>query len=240
MIEFTAAEVRSDSGPELILGPITLTLAERRVSVIGANGSGKSTLLRLVNGLREPTAGAVTVLGSDTRSEGRAVRRLVGFVFTDPLSQLVMPTGREDVELSLRARRLPARERRRQAEEVLDRFGVGHLADRSIYDLSGGERQILALAVVLAVDPRVLVADEPTTLLDLRNDARVRSLIGRLDQQVVFTTHNLEFALEADRTLVIDRGRVVFDGVPAEAIAHYRALAARSAEDQRSNSPEPR
>ena len=103
---------------------------------------------------------------------------------------------------------------------------VDHLADRSIYDLSGGERQILALAVVLAVEPRVLVADEPTTLLDLRNDARVRSLIGGLDQQVVFTTHNLDFALESDRTLVIDGGRIVFDGPPPEAVARYREIAA--------------
>ncbi|MHA7238792.1 energy-coupling factor ABC transporter ATP-binding protein [Arthrobacter sp. TMS1-12-1] len=225
MIEFTGAQVRVDGGRTIL--EAALTLRERRVSVIGANGSGKSTLLRLVNGLLLPSSGSVAVLGRDTRTAGRAVRRDVGFVFTDPLSQLVMPTGREDVELSLRARGLPSAERRRQAVEVLQRFGVDHLADRSIYDLSGGERQILALAVVLAVEPRILVADEPTTLLDLRNDARVRALIAGLEQQVVFTTHNLEFALEADRTLVVDAGAVVFDGAPADAVAHYRRLAAQ-------------
>lgn len=222
MIEFTGAQVRVEGGRTIL--DATLTLHERRVSVIGANGSGKSTLLRLINGLLVPSTGSVSVLGRDTRTAGRAVRRAVGFVFTDPLSQLVMPTGREDVELSLRTRKLPAAERRRQAEDVLRRFGVDHLADRSIYDLSGGERQILALAVVLAVEPRILVADEPTTLLDLRNDARVRALIAGLEQQVVFTTHNLDFALEADRTLVVDGGAVVFDGVPADAVAHYRSL----------------
>ena len=225
MIEFDGASVRTDDGRTL-LHPLTLSLSERRISVIGANGSGKSTLLRLVNGLLVPSAGSVAVFGRDTRTEGHAVRRSVGFVFTDPLSQLVMPTGREDVELSLRSRKLTAADRRRQGEAVLRRFGVDHLADRSIYDLSGGERQILALAVVLAVEPRVLVADEPTTLLDLRNDARVRSLIGGLDQQVVFTTHNLDFALESDRTLVIDGGRIVFDGPPPEAVARYREIAA--------------
>ncbi|MDQ0734621.1 energy-coupling factor ABC transporter ATP-binding protein [Arthrobacter agilis] len=224
MIEFSGAGVRTDDGRTL-LHPLTLTLAERRISVIGANGSGKSTLLRLVNGLLVPTTGSVRVLGRDTQSEGRAVRRSVGFVFTDPFSQLVMPTGREDVELSLRSRKTAAADRRARGEAVLRRFGVDHLADRSIYDLSGGERQILALAVVLAVEPRVLVADEPTTLLDLRNDARVRELIAGLDQQVVFTTHNLDFALESDRTLVVDDGRIVFDGPPAEAVAHYRRLA---------------
>jgi biotin transport system ATP-binding protein len=227
VIEFRGAGVRTDDGEaRTLIHPLTLTLAERRVSVIGANGSGKSTLLRMINGLLAPSEGSVAVFGEDTRTAGRAVRRAVGFVFTDPLSQLVMPTGREDVELSLRARRLPAAERRRRGEDVLRRFGVAHLADRSIYDLSGGERQILALAVVLAVEPRILVADEPTTLLDLRNDARVRSLIAGLDQQVVFTTHNLDFALESDRTLVVDGGRIVFDGAPADAVALYRELAA--------------
>ncbi|WP_104179617.1 energy-coupling factor ABC transporter ATP-binding protein [Arthrobacter sp. B0490] len=225
MLEFSGAAVRTDDGRTL-LHPLTLTLSERRVSVIGPNGSGKSTFLRLVNGLLVPTSGSVAVFGRDTRSQGHAVRRSVGFVFTDPLSQLVMPTGREDVELSLRSRKLPAADRRRAGEAVLRRFGIEHLADRSIYDLSGGERQILALAVVLAVEPRVLVADEPTTLLDLRNDARVRALVAGLDQQVVFTTHNLDFALESDRTLVVDDGRIVFDGLPRDAVARYREIAA--------------
>ena len=194
--------------------------------MIGANGSGKSTLLRLINGLVLPSQGTVSVFGDSTRRAGRRVRRSVGFVFTDPLSQLVMPTGREDVELSLRALRLPAAERADRAEEVLDRFGIAHLADRSIYDLSGGERQILAFAVVAAVEPRILVADEPTTLLDLGNGARIRRLIAGLDQQVLFTTHDLDLALDADRTLVVDDGRVVFDGDPGEAVARYRDLAA--------------
>ncbi len=229
MIEFKGAAVRTADDARTLLHPLTLTLVERRVSVIGANGSGKSTLLRLMNGLLLPSEGTVSVLGNDTRTAGRSIRRSVGFVFTDPLSQLVMPTGREDVELSLRARRLPARDRRRRGAEVLRRFGVEHLADRSIYDLSGGERQILAFAVVAAVDPRILIADEPTTLLDLRNDARVRALIAGLDQQVVFTTHNLDFALESDRTLVIDGGRLVFDGPPGDAVAHYRLLSAAAA-----------
>ncbi|WP_104118691.1 energy-coupling factor ABC transporter ATP-binding protein [Arthrobacter sp. B1805] len=225
MIELRGAQVSTDDGTRTLLHPTSLTLAEQRVSVIGANGSGKSTLLRLINGLLLPSRGSVAVFGHDTRAGGRAVRRAVGFVFTDPLSQLVMPTGREDVELSLRTRRLSATDRRRRGEEVLRRFGVEHLADRSIYDLSGGERQVLALAVVLAVDPRILVADEPTTLLDLRNDVLVRTLLAGLDQQVVYTTHNLDFALEAQRTLVVDDGRVVFDGAPAAAVAHYRTLA---------------
>lgn len=208
-----------------VLGPVDLMVDERRISVIGANGSGKSTLLRLLNGLVRPSAGTVTVDGLDTVRAGSRVRRRVAFAFTDPLSQLVMPTGREDVELSLRRVHRARDDRRAAAEAVLARFGLLGLADQSVYDLSGGERQLLALAVVLATDPDVLVLDEPTTLLDRRNTALLRRTLAGLTQQVVLATHDLELAAESDRTLVVDRGAIVFDGPPHRAVEHYRALA---------------
>lgn len=210
--------------PKTILDGINLDLTERRVAVVGANGSGKSTLLRLLNGLVAPSSGTVTVNGSDTVREARKVRSRVGFVFTDPLSQLVMPTGREDVELSLRRTVRSGVERRAAAEEVLDRFGLLSLADQSIYELSGGERQLMALAAVLAVEPRVLVLDEPSTLLDLRNRELLRRTLARLDQQVILSTHDLDLALDADRVLVVEGGRIMFDGGAADGVACYRAL----------------
>jgi biotin transport system ATP-binding protein len=215
-----------DHAPEakILLDSVNLDLTERRVGVIGANGSGKSTLLRLVNGLIQPTAGRVTVDGDDTERAVRKVRRNVGFVFTDPLSQLVMPTGREDVELSLRRSVKNGAERRRLAEAALDRLGLLHLADQSVYELSGGERQLMALAAVLAVSPAVLVLDEPSTLLDLRNRELLRRTLAGLNQQIVMSTHDLELALEMDRVLVVEAGKIVFDGPPAEAVAAYRAL----------------
>lgn len=209
---------------KILLADVSLQLSERRVAVIGANGSGKSTLLRLLNGLVLPTAGKVTVNGADTNRDGRKVRSQVGFVFTDPLSQLVMPTGREDVELSLRRSVRNSRERRAAAERSLDRFGLLELADQSIYELSGGERQLMALAAVLSVDPRILVLDEPSTLLDLRNRELLRRTLERLDQQVILSTHDLDLALDAERVLVVDGGRIVFDGEAAEGVANYRSL----------------
>ena len=220
----TVADGTESAGAAPILHPFSLELANARTAVIGANGSGKSTLLRLINGLIAPDGGSVTVDGLDTVRRGAAVRRKVGFVFTDPLSQLVMPTGRDDVELSLRASRRNRTERRQAAEAQLASLGLLELADRSIYDLSGGERQLMALASVLAVEPAVLVADEPSTLLDLRNTLRLREVFSGLPQQVIYTTHDLEFAADADRVLVMDNGRIVFDGAPHEAIAAYRSL----------------
>lgn len=212
--------------PKTLLQNFSLDLAERRIGVIGANGSGKSTLLRLVNGLVEPSEGTVVVHGDDTLADVRRVRGNVGFVFTDPLSQLVMPTGREDVELSLRRSVKNSKERAARAEAVLDRFGLLHLADQSIYELSGGERQLLALAAVLAVDPTVLVLDEPSTLLDLRNRELLRRTVAGLDQQVIMSTHDLDLALDMDRVLVVEAGRIVFDGGAADGVARYRELCA--------------
>lgn len=213
--------------PKVLLQNISLQVSERRVAVIGANGSGKSTLLRLVNGLVVPSSGRVTVNGADTVRNVRRVRADVGFVFTDPLSQLVMPTGREDVELSLRRSVRNATERRAKAEATLARFGLLPLADQSIYELSGGERQLLALAAVLAVDPQILVLDEPSTLLDLRNRELLRRTLADLDQQVILSTHDLELALDADRVLVVDQGSVVFDGDPTQGVAWYKTLCTR-------------
>jgi len=219
-----AVETDHSPEPKVLLDALNLKLKERRVGVIGANGSGKSTLLRLLNGLVQPTAGTVSVDGDDTVRAVRNVRRNVGFVFTDPLSQLVMPTGREDVELSLRRSIKNGAERRRAAETALERLGLLRLADQSIYELSGGERQLIALAAVLAVDPAVLVLDEPSTLLDLRNRELLRRTLSGLEQQIIMSTHDLDLALEMDRVLVIEDGKVAFDGGPAEAVAAYRAL----------------
>lgn len=219
-----AVEGRPD--PKVLLDSVSLTLSEPRIGVIGANGSGKSTLLRLLNGLVRPSSGTVTVLGADTIREVRSVRQRVGFVFTDPLSQLVMPTGREDVELSLRRSVRNPRERRARAEAALDRFGLLGLADQSVYELSGGERQLVALAAVLAVNPDVLVLDEPSTLLDLRNRELLRRTLAGLDQQVILSTHDLELALDLDRVLVVGGGTVVFDGAAPAAVARYRELCA--------------
>ncbi|GAA3674693.1 energy-coupling factor ABC transporter ATP-binding protein [Nocardioides ginsengisoli] len=212
--------------PEVtILEETTLDLTEQRVALIGPNGSGKSTLARLVNGLVEPTSGRVVVDGLDVAKKGRQVRRRVGFVFTDPTSQLVMPTVIEDVGLSLRHLERDRERRAEAAREVLASYGLAELADRSVHTLSGGQRQLLALAGVLATDPDVLVADEPTTLLDLRNARMIGDLLLGLRQQLVLATHDLDLALRCDRALLVDDGAVVADGAPAEVVAHYRATA---------------
>ena len=211
-------------GEREILAPTTLTLTEQRVAVIGANGSGKSTLARLLNGLVRPSAGKVTVAGLDVVRDGAAVRRMVGFCFTDPAAQLVMPTCVEDVELSLRRTVSGSAARRERALSVLAANGLEEHAHDSVHSLSGGQRQLLALAGVLATEPSVVVADEPTTLLDRANTRRIGDALLALTQQLVLVTHDLDLAARCDRVVVIDDAHVVADGTPTESIAHYTAL----------------
>lgn len=205
-----------------VLRDVTVTMSEHRVGIVGANGSGKSTFARLLNGLVVPTEGTVLVDGLDTRTEGRQVRRRVGFCFTNPDAQIVMPTVQEDVAFGLRRRGLSREEVRSRVAEVLERFGLASHADHPAHLLSGGQKQLLALASVLVTEPSHIVLDEPTTLLDLRNARLVADHLGRLAQQVVLVTHHLELLEGFDRVLVFDEARLVHDGPPDEAVAVYR------------------
>jgi biotin transport system ATP-binding protein len=211
---------------EAVLHDVSLRLNERRIGVVGANGSGKSTLARMVNGLVAPTAGHVSVDGLDVARNGREVRRKVGFVFTNPDNQIVMPTVREDVAFSLRRLRLSAADVAERVDRALDRFGLTELADRPAHRLSGGQKQLLALAAVLVIEPSVVVADEPTTLLDARNSALVERHFAELDEQLIVVTHRLESVESFDRVLVVEGGRIVADDSPTAALDAYRALLA--------------
>ncbi|MER6002677.1 energy-coupling factor ABC transporter ATP-binding protein [Nonomuraea sp. NPDC003707] len=222
MIEF--ADVRVRLGARDVLNGVTAALPERRIGVVGANGSGKSTFARLINGLALPTSGSVTVLGLDTRRHAAKIRRGVGFLFTDPDAQIVMPTVAEDVAFSLRRKGLAREEVERRVHDVLNRYGLAGHADHPAHHLSGGQKQLLALCSVMVLEPDILVMDEPTTLLDLRHSRQVADLLRELPQQVLVVSHDLPLLADFDRVLVLDQGRVVADGTPDEAITHYRKI----------------
>jgi biotin transport system ATP-binding protein len=224
--EIAFRNVQHRFGERTVLAGIDLTLTEHRVGIVGANGSGKSTMARMINGLVSPTSGTVTVDGLDTTAKGRDVRRKVGFVFTDPDNQIVMPTVAEDVGFSLRRSGLTKEQLADRVAQTLSRFGLAGHADHPTHLLSGGQKQLLALAAVLVTRPQVIVADEPTTLLDLRNARMVSDLLYGMPEQLVLVTHHLHLLDGFDRVVVIDAGRVVADGPPADALPAYTGLLA--------------
>ncbi|PWC56509.1 ABC transporter ATP-binding protein [Azospirillum sp. TSO22-1] len=215
--------VRHRYGEREVLRGIDLTLAERRVAIVGSNGSGKSTLARLLNGLIVPSEGQVLVDGLDTRKDAKAVRRRVGFVFQDPDVQIVYPTVEEDVAFGLKNLRLPRDEITRRVDAALERFGLTGHRTWPAHLLSGGQKQLLAIASVLVLEPAHVVFDEPTTLLDLRNRRAIARVIRDLPETAIVVSHDLDLVAEAERVIVLDEGRVVADDAPGPAIAAYVA-----------------
>lgn len=213
-------------GERTVLAGLELRLTEHRIGVVGANGSGKSTFARLLNGLVLPSSGSVLVDGLDTRSRLREVRRRVGFVFQDPDAQIVHPTVAEDAAYGLENQGVPPAERAARVTEVLERYDLAGHADHPAHLLSGGQKQLLAIAGVLVMRPARIVFDEPTTLLDLLNARRVARVIDDLPQPVVVVTHDLDLLEAFDRVLVMDAGRVVEDGPADASLAAYRKLMA--------------
>ncbi|MCL1840629.1 MAG: energy-coupling factor ABC transporter ATP-binding protein [Propionibacteriaceae bacterium] len=207
-----------------VLHDVTVQLSEHRIGIIGHNGSGKSTFVRMLDALIVPTRGSVIVDGADTAKQAAAVRRRTGFLFTDPDDQIIMPTVREDVAFGLRRLKLSRDEVDARVSAQLERFGLARCADRPAHLLSGGQKQVLALASVLITAPELLIMDEPTTLLDLRNQRMFADLITGLDQMVVLATHQLDQVAGFDRVLCFHEGRLVADGAPDEVVAAYRKL----------------
>lgn len=223
-IVFSAATV-SYAG-RTALQPLTLTLSERRIGVVGLNGSGKTTMARLINGLVKPTAGTVCVDGLDTVTDEEAARGKTGFIFQNPQHQMILPILAEDIAFGLKNRGIGKTEIAGKTEAVLARFGISHLARRRVHELSGGETQLGAIASVLVTGPDLLILDEPTNQLDLKNRALIERTVAALPEQVIVITHDLALLDGFERVLVFHEGRLAADDRPDAAIRAYREIAA--------------
>jgi biotin transport system ATP-binding protein len=212
-------------GETVALNPLTLTLSERRIGVIGLNGSGKTTFARAINGLVKPSEGRVTVGGLDTVADEKAVLSAVGFIFQNPQNQLILPIVADDIGLGLKSRGLARDDIAARVEAILARFGITHLARRRVHALSGGETQLVAMASVLVTEPSILILDEPTNQLDLKNRRRVIETIDSLDQTAIVVSHDLSLVAGFERVLMFHEGRLAADGAPDEVIRAYEALA---------------
>lgn len=218
----TATGLGLAAGDARIVTDLTFDVTARRIAVIGANGSGKTSLARLVTGLVAPTEGALTVNGLDARRDARELRRATGFLFSNPDVQIVMPTVAEDVAFTLSGRGVPRAEIPERVDRMLDRLGLAHLRDASAHTLSGGQKQLLAVAAVLVAEPRLVVADEPTAYLDGANARRIaRLLLHDMHPALLLVTHDLALAARCDVALRFRAGRLAGVGDPADEIAEY-------------------
>lgn len=239
-----------EGGHRRILKDVSLQFTAKRTAVLGLNGSGKSTLLGLFNGLTHPDEGIVRVNGVDTleapsrgsqdargnshgaRGHSQGAFEGVGMLFAQPEAQLIMPTVAEDIDLSLRraaaveGSALSGEQRRERIRELLRERGLEHLENQSVFTLSGGEKQLVALTSVLAARPQILLLDEPTTLLDLRNRARLLKHLESLDQMLVLSTHDLDLAASCDEAVIIHDGHMLAQGDAGQLVQQYRTWCA--------------
>ena len=222
-------------GSTRALNSVTLDVhAGEWLCILGANGSGKSTLAQVIAGLLAPDEGDVQLLGIDVTQDGRPdfqayrdARRRIGIVFQNPDDQIVTSIVEEDVAFGPENLGLASPEIETRVRRELDRVAMSAHARTDPAHLSGGQRQRVTIASALAMQPEVLVLDEPTSQLDVRGRHALARAIGRLRESgtsIVHVTHDMEDALLADRVIVLDHGRIALEGRPQEVFAHHELV----------------
>lgn len=207
-----------------------------RVGLIGPNGAGKTTLFLAICGVLEPSAGQIVVLGKPVTN--RDFRPEVGLVFQNPDDQLFCPSVRDDVAFGLRNMGLLKDEVEARATEALSIVGCVELAARPVHHLSEGEKRMVSIAGVLAMQPRLVIYDEPNANLDIRSRRRVIRLLQASKETMLVASHDLELILEVcDRVVLIDRGHIIADGNPREIMGDDKLMEAYGQEKPHSLVP---
>ena len=227
------AYVGEEGVAPLILDGVDLNIETGSfVAVLGHNGSGKSTLAKHMNAILLPTGGKVYVDGIDTTKEEEllAIRRTVGMVFQNPDNQIVANVVEEDVAFAPENLGYPSQEIRQRVDLALKLVGMSEFATHAPHLLSGGQKQRIAIAGVIAMQPRCIVLDEPTAMLDPIGRSDVLRTIKELNRTrgvtVVLITHHMDEAAQADRLIVMAKGKVVADGTPKEVFSDVEGLKA--------------
>ena len=225
MIELKNIFFSYESGRE-VLRDVSFSIADgESVGLIGANGAGKSTLMRILLGLLYPGGGEAAVDG--VRIEKKSlpeIRRRLGFVLQDSDNQMFMPTVWEDLLFAPLNYGLTRPEAERRAMTALETLGITELKDRYNHKISGGEKRMAAIAVVLAMEPSAILMDEPTTALDPYNRRTVINAVNALPQTKLIASHDLDMILDCcSRVILLSGGQIAADG-PAETILRDKAL----------------
>ena len=225
--------VTAEGVAPIVLGGVSLDIEEGSfVAVLGHNGSGKSTLAKHMNAILLPTGGKVYVSGMDTSEDQLLldIRRTVGMVFQNPDNQIVANVVEEDVAFAPENLGVPSDEIRRRVDDALKAVGMYEYREHAPHLLSGGQKQRVAIAGVIAMAPRCIVLDEPTAMLDPIGRAEVMKTIRELNRSsgvtVVLITHHMDEAAQADRLVVMAKGRVAADGTPREVFQRVEELKA--------------
>ncbi|MBD2107291.1 ABC transporter ATP-binding protein [Nodosilinea sp. FACHB-13] len=220
-----------------VLGNISLTISEGdRVGIIGHNGCGKTTLFMLLCGVFTPAAGEIYLFGEPLKPG--QFRPEVALLFQDPDDQLFSASVRDDIAFGPQNMGLDPAEVEARVSQAADMAGIAHLLDRLPHHLSGGEKQMVAIAGLLAMTPQIILYDEPTASLDLRTRRRLIRFLQNSTETVLISSHDLEFVLEVcDRVILIDEGRIIADGCPRRIMGDRALMEAHGLEKPHSLIP---
>ena len=213
-----------------ILTDINLEIASgENVGLIGANGAGKTSLFLAVCGILKPTYGEIKLF--DRRIQTGEFNPEIGLVFQNPDDQLFCPTVRDDIAFGLENIGLPPQEVSARIDSALSLTGVKHLIDRISYQLSGGEKCMVAIAAVLAMQPQIVLYDEPSANLDLRSRRRLIQFLNSSHETTIISSHDLELIIEVcDRVVMLNQGRIAADGTPEEIMSDANLMLANGLE----------
>lgn len=195
-----------------VLDQINLNISEHRIGIIGVNGSGKSTLARLISGLIAPTSGSIRLNKIDVFKDRKAALKTVGIIFQNPDHQIIFPTCVEEISFGLIQQGMTRIEAEKKSKQLLLKFDKSNWNDELAHNLSQGQRHFLCLISVLAMEPDVIILDEPYAGLDLPTSIKLKNTIKKLNQQIVMITHDREILEDFERILWIDNGKIVRDG----------------------------
>ena len=231
IIETRDLSFRYDEQSGLALDGVNLSIEEGSfTAVLGHNGSGKSTFAKHLNAILLPTGGTGWVGGIDTKEESRLfdIRKTAGMVFQNPDNQIVANVVEEDVAFGPENLGVAAPEIRRRVNKALKQVGMYEYREHAPHLLYGGQKQRVAIAGIIALEPKCIVLDEPTAMLDPRGRADVMQTVEKLNREkgitVVLITHHMDEAAQAQRVIVLDKGKVAADGTPKQVFAQVEML----------------
>ena len=206
-----------------VLRDITIAGNERRIGIVGRNGSGKTSLARVMAGLVAPDAGQVRIAGVDVARDRKAALGVVGILFQNPDHQIIFPTVQEEIAFGLTQMGQTACEVTTGVEAILAQFEKSHWAPAPVVQLSQGQRQLVCLMSVLAMQPRVIILDEPFAGLDIPTTLQLRRMLERLDVTLVLITHHPDMLANYDRVLWVDEGQIKLDGTAGDVVQAFEA-----------------
>lgn len=201
--------LKAENDDKMLFENLNLHLSHKeKIAIIGPNGIGKTTLLEIISGLKEASYDELEIFHTkiSDKNSFKEIRNLIGYLFQDSDNQFLFPIVEDDIAFSLLANNMDKKEARKRVSMIMNDFNITHLREKIVYELSGGEKKLVALAGVLVNNPKLILLDEPTNGLDFKMQERLKSILQNIDKSIIIVTHNVEFVENlVDKIYIIDK-----------------------------------